>query len=451
LSSALAEGRQSDTSKWHKHAPPETKWFRIALLGSVVIGALIRFSYIASFIGRPAPAVRGDGFSYHLDAIRLSEGLGYTATFWNGAEAAHHPPGWVTVLGGFSALGLDDLLSHQIIGALIGLLIIVVAALIGRRLFGEVTGGVAGAIAALYPGFWVLEAQILAEPLAILMLGLSIIALYRFSERTDLRRAIEVGVLLGLTALVRSELLALLVIVLPVILWQAKSVSLARRGMLGLVTIGCVILMVSPWAIFNAKRFQEPVLLSSNMGSALLLGNCPLTFEGEMMGFYDMKCLKYADTGDAVDSSVRDGLYRAAAIDQIRENWKKLPYTVAARYGRTLGVYRSQQTVTKVAAWHGTAPWPVWAWVISFWVVSLLAIVGAVTAIRARSKLLPLLAPIFITLGVVAVISGEPRYHTMADLSLVVLAALGTVILVKHFLPTMVATPTIAPTTRYLE
>ena len=403
------------------------------MLGAVSVGALIRFLYIATFVGRTEPAVGGDGWSYHLDAIRLSDGLGYTdGLFRIGEQVAHHPPGWVTVLGGFSALGIDSIQGHQMIAAAIGVLVILLAAFIGRKLFGDITGAVAGVFAAVYPGFWVLEAQILAEPLAILLLGLTIIALYRLSERTNLSRILAVAVLLGCTALVRSELLALLLVV-PVILWRAKAVPLLRRALLGLITLGCVAMILSPWVIHNAQRFDETVILSSNMGGTLLSGNCDSTFTGDKLGFYDVRCLQYVDKYRATTGAkVADRLYRKEAVAQIMANLEKLPWVVAARFGRALGFYRTDQTVQTVAVWQGTPTWPVWAWVISFWFVLILAVLGLVTAIRARSELLPLIAPILVVIGTIAVFYGEPRYHTMADLSLIVLAALGAVTAVKH-------------------
>jgi hypothetical protein len=60
---------------------------------------------------------------------------------------------------------------------------------------------------------------------------------------------------------------------------------------------------------------------------------------------------------------------RDAAFHNMRDNLDRLPATVLARYGRSLGVFRPAQTVEIVANWLGTATWPVWAWIASFWVL----------------------------------------------------------------------------------
>jgi 4-amino-4-deoxy-L-arabinose transferase-like glycosyltransferase len=333
----------------------------------------------------------------------------------------------VTLLGGVSALGFDTIHEHQLLGVLIGMFVIGVSAVIGRLFFGELAGAAAGIIAAVYPGFWVLDAQILSEPLALVLLGASIIALYHFSRQPNMRHALVFGFFIGLTILTRPEQIALLVFLIP-ILWRARQLSYLRRAILALLVFTVVTLLITPWAVFNANRFEVPVLISANMGTGLLVGNCAKTFAGEKRGFYHMGCLKHGmNEGDSGDSAVADRRNLQAAIIQIRSNLDKLPMTIVARYGRAFGLYRTQHTVTEVAKWHGTAEWPVWAWVVSFWFVAALAIVGATAAIRAKIDISPLAISILIMLGVVGVFYGEPRYHTMADLSLVVLAGFGLV------------------------
>ncbi|CAA0111787.1 Uncharacterised protein [Halioglobus japonicus] len=410
----------------HYHGGFASIRFGPALAASLIVGGLIRLLYILIVFGATDPALGGDGLSYHLEALRLADGLGYTSAMWDiGAQTAHHPPAWVTLLGGVSALGFDTIHQHQLLGVLIGMLVIVVSAVIGRLFFGETAGVAAGAFAAIYPGFWVLDAQILSEPLALVLLGASIIAFYWFSKAPNVPHAIAVGFFVGLTTLTRPEQIALLVLLIP-ILWRAAQLSYARRALLALLVFAIVALLIAPWAIFNAKRFEVPVFMSTNMGTGLLIGNCPLTFEGKNRGFFDMGCLKYAKKPAGIkDRAVKDRLHRDAAIIQIRDNLDKLPLTIVARYGRAFGVYRTRHTVAEVAQWHGTATWPVWAWVISFWFVAALAVIGAAAAIRERIDISPLAISILVMLGVLGVFYGEPRYHTMADLSLVVLAGFG--------------------------
>lgn len=415
----------------------DSNWFRLVLVGAVVVGAIIRFSYIMNFPSISPTVISGDGVEYYFGAIRLAHGQGYTSTGFLGEAGkpeAHHPPGWVSVLAVVSALGHDDVTSHQIFSALIGLCVIVIIGLIGRRVFGPESGAIAACIAAIYPGFWVLEAQVLAEPLTLLLVGLTIRALYRFNEKTCLPRALEVGFFVGLAALVRSEQLAFLIL-LPVILWQASDIDLRQRVLFGLAAVGCTVLVLSPWAIYNSSRFVEPVFLSSNSGTALLVGNCNLTYEGESKGFWNRGCVtKHVKMDDIVeDKSVMDSLARERAIEQIQGNLDKLPSTIAARFGRALGVYRPTHTVEEVAKWQGIKTWPIWAWIGMFWFLLPFAIGGAFAAVREKVYILPLVVPVLVSLGVITLFFGEPRYHTIADLSFTVLAGYGAMKFLRLF------------------
>jgi hypothetical protein len=141
-------------------------------------------------------------------------------------------------------------------------------------------------------------------------------------------------------------------------------------------------------------------LLSSNSGTTLLSGNCPpVTYSGELIGFHDNRCLSglILRMGPR-DRSEGDIAARNAAFDDIIDNLDRMPGTVLARYGRTLGVVRPSQTVGYAAWWFGSATWPVWAWATSFWLLLPLAGYGYIVLRRARALRWPLVAPLVITL-----------------------------------------------------
>jgi 4-amino-4-deoxy-L-arabinose transferase-like glycosyltransferase len=396
----------------------------VLLIAIVVLGAAIRLGYV---LNDDRVLIGGDGFSYSREGIRLADGLGYTSHY--GGENAHHPPGWVTVLGFFAWLGGRSLLAQQLLGVAIGLAVVAVTALVGRRYFDARVGLLAAAIAALYPGFWVFEAQVLAEPLSLLVLGCFMLAVIEFRDRPTLRWSVIVGVISGLMALVRSEYLALLFFVVAPVLFRAPSIAPLRRMRLFAIATGAAILVIAPWTLYNETRFNETVVLSTNGGTTLLAGNCPpSTYRGERLGYYDRSCnsrLALEHRGQGLDRSDIDPLARRAAFTNLRDNVERLPVTIPARVGRMLAVFRPSQTVAFTADWFRSERWPVWAWVVSFWLLVPLAAVGTVEARRSRAFLLPLLAPALLAVLLVVVTYGEPRYHTPADLGLVVLAAVA--------------------------
>lgn len=418
---------------------PDTR-FWIGILSAVGLGAAVRFTYL--FSAAPT-SVWGDGLDYHLSARRLADGLGYTTALGEigvelpaglSGETAHHPPGWVTVLGAVTELGGRSMRAHQVTGLVIGLAVIVVAGLVGRRYAGRRVGVIAALGAAVYPGFWVLDVQILSEPLGLLILGLLMLALADLWQRPSLGRAVLTGVILGALALVRSEELALLALAVAPLLLLNRRITVRRRLVcVGAATLSAVV-VIAPWTIYNLGRFEEPVVLSTNLGGTLLSGNCPpSTYTGELAGSFDLRCVVATSLRQPdLDPSQADTVNRDAALDNVRDNLDHLPGTVLARYGRLLGVFRPSQTVALDAEWLGSATWPVWVWIASFWVVTPLAALGSAALRRSGRFQWPLVAPVVIMLLVTAAAFGDPRYHTIADLGIVVLAAVAVERMVRR-------------------
>jgi hypothetical protein len=413
-------------------ASPHTR-FWLGIASSVALGAAIRFAYL--FGGAPT-WVGGDGFDYHLSALRWADGLGYTAALANeGAQAAHHPPGWVTLLGLVTEAGWRSMRAHQVTGLVLGLGVIVITGLVGRRYADGRVGIIAAFLAALYPGFWVIDVQILSEPLGLVLVGVLALVVADLWQRPSLTRAVLAGATSGALGLVRSEQLAMLVIVVAPILILNRRLSMSRRltwtGLAGATTL----LVIAPWAIYNQGRFEEPVVLSTNLGPTVVSGNCPGagTYDGEKMGSFALACIvAIGQYHPDADESQMDIYARDVAFASMRENLDQLPATVLARYGRLLGVFRPAQTVDIDATWLNSAKWPVWAWITSFWLLLPLAVYGGVLMRRSRRFQWPLVAPLVIVILTTTVAFGDPRYHTPADLGLVVLAAVALDHLVRR-------------------
>jgi hypothetical protein len=155
-------GTAVDSGPHRPDAPPDPaparpspaeadKRFWLGVGSAVALGAVVRFTYLLH--GAPR-LVLGDGFDYHLSALRLADGLGYTSSFGDtGAPNAHHPPGWKTVLAAVTEAGGRSMWAHQVTGLVIGLGVVLLAGLIGRRFAGRRAGVIAALLAAVYPGF----------------------------------------------------------------------------------------------------------------------------------------------------------------------------------------------------------------------------------------------------------------------------------------------------------
>jgi hypothetical protein len=206
---------------------------------------------------------------------------------------------------------------------------------------------------------------------------------------------------------------------------MAGDAPMARRIGRSAAALGACALVLAPWTVYNATRFEDPVVLSTNGGSALLIGNCPTAYHGRLLGYNDGACVATLPREPGMDRSQVDTLARQAAVDNISANLDRLPVVVPARIGRTLAVFRPSQTVDLVAGWMTTDSTPIWAWVASYWLILAFAVIGLVRAWRTRAFILPLVGPLIISAVVVVTTSGEPRFHTISDLGVIVLGAVG--------------------------
>lgn len=396
------------------------------LLGAIVaVAACVHLTYVLT---KHQGLIKGDGEIYHIVALRMADGLGYSLAVL-GASAPYfkNPPGWSSVLAAVSWLGGRSRLDHELVGVAIGLGIVVVTALVGRRYFDARVGLLAGLLAALYPGFWILEGNLLSEPLGILIIGVLTLVVAGLRHDPGWVRSVVAGVVCGVLALVRPEGLALLLIVVGPVIFLATGAALRRRAAcFALAAVACGV-VIAPWTIYVSAELDQPVLLSTNAGYILNASNCPpATYEGARIGYFDERCnfqnsIRHSDWNAAQlqSQAIRDATQRAS------ENWEKLPATVAARMGRLFMVFRPGQTVGFTAEWLGTPQWPVWAWTASFWVLAPFAVAGFVAARRAGRMLLPLVAPFALAVVLAAATYGDPRYHSTADLGIIVLAAVG--------------------------
>ncbi len=82
------------------------------------------------------------------------------------------------------------------------------------------------------------------------------------------------------------------------------------------IAIGIAVAIMLPWMIFNAARFEAPILLTTNEGSVLLGANCDDTYYGSEPGGWELQCiLDPAGTVRNEDTSQRSARQRREAIE----------------------------------------------------------------------------------------------------------------------------------------
>ena len=263
-----------------------------------------------------------------------------------------------------------------------------------------------------------------SEPLGLVLLGVFLLLVVDLRDRPTWPRTILVGLVAGVLTLTRPEQLAVAVVIVTPVLLGSRIMS-TRQRLARFVAVGVVgAAVLAPWAIYNSTRFAEPVLISTGEGNTFLAANCaPGSFSGERMGFWDNRCpINLAAEHPGIDESELGLLSRSQAVENLRDNFGRLPSS--CRRGSD-ACWQSSVRARRwefVAQWLVVDTWLVWAWVVSFWAIFVVAGVGVVMARRRGRPVWPLVAPFVVPVVLLVVSYGEPRYHAMADLGLIVLA-----------------------------
>lgn len=404
--------------------------FAAALLGIALVAFGVRLGYAENVY---AARGLGDDWWYHWMADALAAGRGFNnplETLVNGhavrgfagepIPTAYHPPLFPVVLAIGSKLGLTTYGAHRAIGCALGAAASVVSGLCGRRIGGPALGIAAAAVAALFPPLVANDSTLLSESLYGLLIAGVVLAALRVREAPTPRRAVVLGLLIGLAALTRSEAALLVFLLIPFVVrrdWRA-----------GLIAAGVTALLVVPWCIRNTVEFDRPVTIATGDGSVLAGANTHATYYGDLLGAWDVSGLHRPVPAEAsINEAVGSDAGRRAALDYAGEHVGRLPIVLAARALRTWNLYPFSpgEQVRQYAFFAGSTRWVQWLSMLAAWVAIVLAVVGVRALRRSGAPLAPLLAPVALVTLVSVLFNGDPRYRDAADVSLVLLATAG--------------------------
>lgn len=404
--------------------PSGRRVLRVLLL--IAVGALgLRLVYIA--VAKADEQPLGDAVYYNAQANTLADGKGFADPF-EGDPTAEHPPMTALVLAPVSwvvhevAPESDRVLAHRVTMAVFGAGVVFVIGLVGLRVGGPRAAYLAAVIAALYPNLWINDGLVMSETLAALAVALAILLTYSYISKPTVRAAVYVGLVCGAAMLVRSELgLLLPCMFIPVVL-LVRDQPLAtrwRRAAAGVVAAG---LVAAVWVVPNLVRFDKPVLFSTNDGLTLCGANVDPVFYGRGTGLWALDCAFYPVPPG--DRSVKSNELRKRAIEYVGDHKSRVPIVVTARVARVWNLWDPSGMVDYNEN-EGREPLVSWLGFVTFWVLVIPAAYGAVVLRRRRVWLLPLLSQIVVVTITAAFIYGLARFRVPAEVSLVVLAAVG--------------------------
>jgi tetratricopeptide (TPR) repeat protein len=261
--------------------PPHRRWELPVLVAILVAGALLRVAYLAELKDDPlfsAPALDAQLHDYWARGLAdgewaLPEGVNDPLI----AETPYfRPPGYPYFLSGVYRLVGGEPVASRVAQFALGLATCLLGFVLARRWAGPVVGALFAGFLASYWSFVYFEGQLLDPVLLVFLLLASVLALSLLAERIGFARAVVSGLLLGLSALVRPNVLLFAPVAAAWIAWiavrraDAKRLSLTVAGLFLGVTVA-----VAPATLRNYFVSGEWVLISSNGGVNLFIGNNP--------------------------------------------------------------------------------------------------------------------------------------------------------------------------------
>ena len=379
------------------------------------------------FIGRTPDNICGDALVYHDGANLLAKGEGFISPirfiYTDGVRfnSADHPPLYMIYLAGFSVVGLDGVLAHQLASCFLGVVSIAIIGLLGRRLANERAGLIAALLASIYVYIWINDALVMSETIAITATAALLLLTYRYLSDSSRRNLVFLGLIAGVTVMTRAELLLFIPLVMPFVAWRVSHAW--RPFLLRLLAIGALAgAVMAPWVIRNLTTFERPVTLSTGVGITLTYANCEQTYYGNLLGYWYFPCI--APAPNEADQSLDEVLLRKRGLEYLSAHKSRLPIVVAARVGRQWNLYRPLQHVD-LDTFDDRMPAFSRIGLAQYYAFMALAFGGVVVLYRRKVWLWPLLSMFVIVTITAATSYGTTRFRTPAEVSIVVLAGIA--------------------------
>lgn len=270
----------------------------LAILG---ISVLIRVA-VALYLGDvvDAPPLMTDQRSYHALGARLLEGYGYSFDkAWYPFTPANTPTAhWSFLYPLFTAavyalFGVHPLAVRVVQGVLGGVLLPWLVYRLARQIVSRPSPSppglvssiplIAAAIAAVYGYFILYAATLMTETFYIIALlwslevGLKMGDRLRDGQEIPISLTLQLGLSLGLAALLRQAILPWVPLFFLWLLWQPWLVkrwlpAVQTLTVAGLILLGCIL----PWTYRNYRVFGQFLLLNSNAGYAMYSAQHPM-------------------------------------------------------------------------------------------------------------------------------------------------------------------------------
>jgi 4-amino-4-deoxy-L-arabinose transferase-like glycosyltransferase len=206
---------------------------------------------------------------YDVYAVHLLDGRGFTGSVDRSADSGLPPLYPFFLAGVYFLLGRNPI-SVAAVQIGIDLATVWLMYWIGKRVWNEKLGLLAAALFAFYPYLIFQDLTVNDTGLFLCLLAAGIALAYKARDSVQWRYALAVGAVIGLGALTKTFILA----ILPLLgFWWYRQVGLRRAATMSLAGGMMALAVIAPWIARNISVQKEFVLLSTNGGSNLHQGN----------------------------------------------------------------------------------------------------------------------------------------------------------------------------------
>jgi len=375
-------------------------WFALVVLVALAV-RLIHLSQLSASPLFEHPIM--DAKVHHEWAQQFAAGEAWSVDRRTGEPLPYfRAPLYIWFLGTiYSIFGVDAGYTPRLIQSLMGALSCGLVFLLGNRLFSRGVGLLAGLTMA---GYWTaayFDNELLIEPMQVFLNLLLLWLLVIASERKSLVAWAAAGLLLGLEAIARPNILLFAPAVCVWILWLEQAGGSGwRRGVLSCLAFGLALLApILPVTIRNQVVGNDRVLIASQGGVNFYIGNNPHT-DGvtaivpgtppDWWGGYDAtqamaaQALGRQPKPSEVSGYFFDLAFRfwkqqtGRAIDRTLRKLRLWVYGM--EYPNNMCIYTNTELFTPISRWLPG----------SFWIVCPLGLLGLLLGFRRSLRLFPL-------------------------------------------------------------
>jgi len=184
------------------------------------------------------------------------------------------PPGYPYLLGLVYLISDGSYLAPRIAQMVLGLLGIAAAFIFARKWYGERTALIFSGLMAVYWSFIYFEGELLGASSAVFLTIILLAVSAAWVERFSFSRGLFSGIVLGLFALFRPNILLFAPVLMAWALWPRRRVS--PEGRISVLLVGFLLgssLAIAPVALRNYIIAGDLVMISAQGGMSLLIGN----------------------------------------------------------------------------------------------------------------------------------------------------------------------------------